>query len=170
MPETADAYRYIMEEVIPRTVEVFHSKSKDYQGGPAFQFLGSKGQFSDINRKFWKLYAAVWEGKDLEGEQPIELLMDIIGHCWLTIYCLEQESRMPNSLPDFKDYLDERLNTAKMFRPAPEDPVVSSLMEAHVRHIPVRCIVCGDTVGGPWLVRSNYIICEPCDQKVVLVP
>lgn len=85
------AYEYVNGTIAPRVLENFEAKQRDYSGGPAFLFLGSKGQFSDINRKFWKLYAAVWEGKELEGEQPIEIAEDMIGHLLLMIYTLEEE-------------------------------------------------------------------------------
>ena len=86
-----EAYKRIFEVVIPDTTEFFKSKTKDYEGGPAFQLLGSRGQFADINRKFWKLYQNIWEGKPLEGEQAEEIIKDMIGHLWLTLQCLRDE-------------------------------------------------------------------------------
>lgn len=88
---THEAYQYINEVIAPQVLAHFKDKQRDYAGGPAFLFLGSKGQFSDLNRKFWKLYAAVWEGKELEGEQPIEIAEDMIGHLLLLIFTLQQE-------------------------------------------------------------------------------
>lgn len=87
------AYREINEDIIPEVVELFKSKQRDYSGGPAFMFLGTKGQFSDMNRKFWKLYASVWEGKTLEHEQAEEIAMDMIGHLFLLIYGLRNEEK-----------------------------------------------------------------------------
>lgn len=104
MKNSEEAYAEIDMEVIPRTIEKFKEKRRDYTGSPAFLFLGSKGQFSDINRKFWKLYVAVWEGKKLEGEQPEEIVMDFIGHCWLMLYCLKEEKFDPEEkLPSFEE-------------------------------------------------------------------
>lgn len=86
-----DAYTFINDIIVPMTIRHFKSKQKDYSGGPAFMLLGVRGQFSDLNRKFWKLYRALWEGESLEGEQPEEILMDFVGHCFLTLYCLRAE-------------------------------------------------------------------------------
>lgn len=85
-----EAYDIINNEIAPEALEFFQGKQTDYNTH-GFQMLGSRGQFSDINRKFWKLYRALWEGESLEGEQPIEICMDLIGHALLTIYCLRDE-------------------------------------------------------------------------------
>jgi len=63
----------------------FIDKSKDYPP-EGFRFLGQKGQFSDIARKFFKLKAAVWDGKKLEGEGPDEIIDDTIGHLIILLY------------------------------------------------------------------------------------
>lgn len=93
------AYAYINEVITPTVITKFKLKQRDYSGGPAFLFLGSKGQFSDMNRKFWKLYAAVWEGKELEGEQPIEIAEDMIGHLLLLIYTLLPDEVLDDQAP-----------------------------------------------------------------------
>jgi len=91
MVETASPdYKYIVNELAPKILARFVSKGSDY--GDAYKLLGSKGQFSDINRKFWKLYNSVWCGETLKGEQPAECAEDIIGHCLLLILLLERES------------------------------------------------------------------------------
>lgn len=97
--DAVKAYEEIFEKIIPDSIDFFRSKTKDYAGGPAFLLLGSGGQFSDINRKFWKLYQALWLGQTLEGEQPEEIVKDFIGHCWLLLYCLREESQ-PSVLQD----------------------------------------------------------------------
>ncbi len=93
-----DAYKEIQDRIGPNVLQFFGHKAMDYDTGPAFQFLGSKGQFGDINRKFWKLYKAMWLDEELVGEQPVEILYDLIGHCLLTIWLLEQEKE--GSAPD----------------------------------------------------------------------
>lgn len=93
-----DAYAEIQDRIGPNVLSFFGHKAMDYDTGPAFQFLGSKGQFGDINRKFWKLYKAMWLEEELVGEQPIEILYDLIGHCLLTIWLLEREKEpVPDS-------------------------------------------------------------------------
>jgi hypothetical protein len=64
----------------------FIERGGDY--ADAYELLGAKGQFSDINRKFWKLYRGVWLGHELSGEQSDEIAEDIIGHCLLLIHLL----------------------------------------------------------------------------------
>lgn len=95
MDNAKAAYAEVFNDIIPEVVEFFKGKTRDYEGGPAFMLLGSRGQFADMNRKFWKLYQAMWEGKTLEGEQPEEILMDFAGHVFLSIYCLRSENRSP---------------------------------------------------------------------------
>ena len=84
------AYDDIENVIAPAAIHRFLAKGRDYKG--AFALLGSRGQFSDINRKFWKLKSSIWDGQTLEGEQPMEIAEDIIGHCLLLIWILGQES------------------------------------------------------------------------------
>lgn len=84
-------YEIIEKVLAPQALERFLAKSEDY--GDAYKLLGAKGQFSDINRKFWKLYKSVWCGEELQGEQPSECAEDIIGHCYLLLLLLEREER-----------------------------------------------------------------------------
>lgn len=76
----------IMPAVMGRWLE----KNEDYRG--AQMFLGIKAQFIDINRKFWKLYHAVWEGHKPQFESETEIKMDMIGHLLMSLY-LEDPQR-----------------------------------------------------------------------------
>lgn len=96
MRSAQEAYKDIDRDVIPQVIDHFQEKTRQYRGGPAFMMLGVQGQFSDINRKFWKLYDALWEGNELEGEQPIEICEDMIGHLFLTIWLLKQQPTAAN--------------------------------------------------------------------------
>jgi hypothetical protein len=82
-------YQMIQDEIMPKVMERFLTKAGDY--GDAWKLLGAKGQFSDINRKFWKLYRSIWEDKELQGEQPAECAEDIIGHCLILLWIFHQE-------------------------------------------------------------------------------
>ena len=93
MTKLPEDYRVIMEEIVPDVLERFQSKAGDY--GAAYKLLGAKGQFSDINRKFWKLYNSIWCERELKGEQPYECAEDIIGHCLLLMLILRQEGTEP---------------------------------------------------------------------------
>ena len=87
------AYLRIFEELVPEAIAYFKAKSRDYQGtADGFLKLGSRAQFVQMDRKHVKLQQAVWEGKKLEGEQPEEIVMDQIGHCFLMLCCLRVEA------------------------------------------------------------------------------
>jgi len=78
----------IVDSELPAALQRFIRKNVDY--GDAAVHLGSKGQFADMNRKYWKLKAALWDGKKLTGEPIEEVLQDMIGHCLLTLHFLNR--------------------------------------------------------------------------------
>lgn len=94
MPLDRDAaYRAINEEITENTLALFRSKQANHPGDGHFLLLGSRGQFAELNKKFWKLYHAVWKGDvELIGEQVEEVAMDMVGHLLLLIYCAQVES------------------------------------------------------------------------------
>lgn len=98
----------IIAELVPEWIEHQRNKSKDYNtgpgelnrqfGGPEYLFenadvLGVPGQFAEIWRKVWKLKKGMWDGADLVGEQPREILLDFIGHCFLAIDMIDREQQ-----------------------------------------------------------------------------
>lgn len=89
--QAEDIFQVILPEVLSRFVR----KNADY--GDTALFLGAKGQFADINPKFWKLKKALWDGEKLHGESVKEILSDLIGHCLLTLYFLEQDDEPPKA-------------------------------------------------------------------------
>lgn len=91
MEPTTTHGRYITEQLVGEWLEQFIIKSNDY--GETSDDLGAAGQFADMNRKWGKLRRALWEGQELVGEQPREILMDMIGHCFLTIHYLDAAKR-----------------------------------------------------------------------------
>lgn len=82
---------YILETLIPEWVEKFTEKNKDY--GNDANRLGTRGAFVDIYRKVGKLKRAIWDGQELKGEQPREILLDLVGHCFLTIASIDREAQ-----------------------------------------------------------------------------
>lgn len=82
-----DFLGYITEVLVPEWKEKFLDKSMDYSSSDfsPHKILGEKGQFADIWRKIWKLKKGLWDGEDLRYEQPREILLDLIGHCFLAI-------------------------------------------------------------------------------------
>lgn len=101
------------ERIITRLVNEWCShqtaKAKDYnsdaEGIEPADVLGLKGQFADIWRKIWKLKKALWDGKELTGEQPREILLDLIGHCFLAIDMLDRQQ--PEVKSDKPKYLKD---------------------------------------------------------------
>lgn len=76
----------IMDQVLPGVISRMVEKEKDY-GPEGYQYLGSKGQFSDMSRKMLKLKRAVWDGQTMVGEDIDEMLDDIIAHALLMKLC-----------------------------------------------------------------------------------
>lgn len=102
----------IRDSWVPIWLKGFERKARDYNsktnGWEPHTFLGVKGQFADIWRKVGKLKKALWDDETLEGEQPLEIIDDLISHLFLTrdlLLQLESERRRPVEL----DELDGKL-------------------------------------------------------------
>jgi hypothetical protein len=100
-PTGADG-RYIRDRLMPEFWETFARKAADYNDNENenHRALGVRGQFADIWRKIGKLKKSLWEGRSLAGEQPREILMDLIAHCFLTIAMMDGEQPPPGRLGD----------------------------------------------------------------------
>ena len=83
-PPTVAAQQILMN-VLPEVLRLFLAKNKDYGDEMGVMRLGPKGQFVDIWRKVGKLKGALWDGKELAGEQVPEIMMDLIGHLLLAL-------------------------------------------------------------------------------------
>jgi hypothetical protein len=102
-----DTYNRILDKLLPEWQEHFRAKHEDYSNRETIRLpsqvisvklephriLGKAGQFADIWRKIWKLYKALWLHEALEGEQPREILLDLIGHCFLTLALIDEEEQ-----------------------------------------------------------------------------
>lgn len=85
-------YPDINGPVTEKVLALFRSKQSDHPGEGHFMLLGARGQFAELNKKFWKLYHAVWRGDiDLIGEDVEEVASDMVGHLLLMIWCLQNE-------------------------------------------------------------------------------
>lgn len=84
--------------ILKEAEDLYRRKASRYEhgGGDTADVLGAKGQFADINRKFWVLKGMLWDETISpypdkgEGESVEEVLMDFIGHAALTIDFLRQ--------------------------------------------------------------------------------
>lgn len=94
-----DANERIVTKLVPEWVSHQLEKSRDYNGSGIenADVLGVKGQFADVWRKIWKLKKGMWDGEALVGEQPREILLDLIGHAFLAIDMIDRD--MVETLP-----------------------------------------------------------------------
>ena len=90
MVDNDEMRRMIVNIIVPTVVGRWLRKNEDYRG--AQMFLGIKAQFIDINRKFWKLFHIVWEGKKPEFESERDIKMDMIGHLLMSLYLEDPSS------------------------------------------------------------------------------
>lgn len=90
------AFERIRDSWVPIWLKGFERKSRDYNSTDGWEphtVLGVRGQFADIWRKVGKLKKSLWDGDQLEGEQPLEIIDDLISHLFLTRDMLLQEER-----------------------------------------------------------------------------
>jgi hypothetical protein len=81
------AFERIRDDWMPLWLKGFERKARDYNsssGWEPHEVLGVKGQFADLWRKVGKLKKALWDDEPLEGEQPLEIIDDLISHLFLT--------------------------------------------------------------------------------------
>lgn len=69
--------------IMDQAQALFKDKNRGY--GDTSYALGARGQFADVWRKVGKLRHTLWDGNEAVGEDMEEMLMDLIGHCALTI-------------------------------------------------------------------------------------
>lgn len=96
----------IRNVLVPEFVEHQTQKALDYNdslvpGVENADVLGPQGQYAELWRKMAKLKKALWDGKPLVGEQPREILLDFIGHCFLAIDMLDRQQMVQDPpMPD----------------------------------------------------------------------
>lgn len=88
MPNTA----YIVDALLPEIRSKMISSAEHY-GDDNPGVLGLAGQFSDIWRKIGPLKRSMWEGRELTRESTREILLDLIGHCLLSVRMIDRGER-----------------------------------------------------------------------------
>lgn len=73
----------IIDRLLPEWWTLFKGKNNEY--GTHDDDLGMRGQYADMHRKMKKLRNNLWNGKALTHEQPREVILDLIGHLFLTL-------------------------------------------------------------------------------------
>jgi hypothetical protein len=91
----------IRTRLVPEWLDHQQDKAADYNtpasaldplaGFENADVLGIPGQFAEIWRKVWKLKRGMWDGATLVNEGVREILMDMIGHCFLAIDMLDRQ-------------------------------------------------------------------------------
>lgn len=87
--EDSDAW-YILQSLLPEVANRMQVSAEHY-GLSNHRALGAAGQFADIWRKVGPLKRALWDGQQLPRESPREILMDLVGHCLLTVAMIDRE-------------------------------------------------------------------------------
>ena len=84
---------YIINKLNVEWTSQFIIANRGY-GDWAENGLGLKGEFVEIHRKAMRLKHLVWEENwESIGESPREVLMDMIGHCFLAITAIDNEAK-----------------------------------------------------------------------------
>lgn len=100
------ATQRIVDRLVPEWIQHQRLKAEDYNSKKSLDdfgigipqvfenadVLGIPGQFAEIWRKIWKLKKGMWDGADLVGESVREILLDLIGHCFLAIDMIDRRS------------------------------------------------------------------------------
>lgn len=100
LPEKAQR---ILHGPAREALDLYIRRSSDYTDADGFdpsEVLGVQGQFAEVWRKVWKLKNSMWDGREMVGEGPREILMDLIGHCLLAIDMIDNETPMTAVDPD----------------------------------------------------------------------
>lgn len=99
----------ITDVLVKEWTALFLLKNRDYNSKPMPGFpegfenadvLGVPGQFGEIWRKIWKLKKGMWDKEELTGEPVREVLMDLIGHCFLAIDMLDREAKQTSPVTE----------------------------------------------------------------------
>lgn len=83
---------YIINVLLPSIEKKMRNDAEHY-GETNHHELGLKGQFADMYRKILPLKRAMWDDIPLIREQPREIVLDLIGHCLLTLALMDSEDR-----------------------------------------------------------------------------
>lgn len=95
--DVPDKAKRILQGPALEALNLYVKRASDYTDADGFdpsEVLGVQGQFAEVWRKVWKLKNSMWDGREMVGEGPREILMDLIGHCLLAIDMIDNETPM----------------------------------------------------------------------------
>lgn len=90
-PYATESAKDIVEHIVPQVLGHFLPKNADY-GDQHRTGLGPKGEYVGLHRKMAKLERSLWDGKPMNHEGPEEMILDIIGACFLILDLFRQEA------------------------------------------------------------------------------
>jgi len=97
MPEqdAIDPMQYISGTLLGEWLAEFEANNREY--GDMHTELGVRAQYVDMHRKMGKLRKALWDGEDTSAwrENPREIVMDLIGHCFLMVERMDYDNVYP---------------------------------------------------------------------------
>jgi hypothetical protein len=77
--------RNILVNILPSVLEAWLKKNADYGDSDDLKSLGARAEFVRLWNKMMKLKASLWEGRELSGEQPPEIMGDMVAHLLLAL-------------------------------------------------------------------------------------
>lgn len=90
--------KYICESLYPEWRDLFLEKNAGYGEMHRDEGLGLKAQYLDMHRKVGKLRRAWWDGLPIGKETDREVLMDLIGHCFLALSLIDEDAAIELAL------------------------------------------------------------------------
>lgn len=157
----------IATRLMPEWLRLFANKNADY-GSESAKILGVRGQYADINRKMLKLKRSLWDGEQLQFEDSDEVIMDLIGHLFLTLHMIrfKEETDRRHAYSDMStDEFVERF-IEELGGPEQALRVSATLSEALSSRITNRCRemlhgpVVGHIVESAWTPNSRITVSE----------
>jgi hypothetical protein len=81
---------YVFAELVPEWEKLFERKNAGY--GEYDSELGPQAEVVELHRKLGKLKRAFLDAVDTNewDEKPREVVLDMIGHCFLLLYVLDE--------------------------------------------------------------------------------
>jgi len=152
----------IATRLMPEWLRLFASKNADY--GDGAKVLGVRGQYADINRKMLKLKRSLWDGDKLQFEDSDEVIMDLIGHLFLTLHMIRFKEETDRSHAYSGLSTDEFVERfiGELGGPSQALRVSNTLSEALSSRITDRCreMLYGNVVESAWTPDKRMSVSE----------
>lgn len=152
----------IATHLMPEWLRLFAAKNADY--GDGAKVLGVRGQYADINRKMLKLKRSLWDGDQLQFEDSDEVIMDLIGHLFLTLDMIrfKEQTDRSHAFSDLSTSEFVERFIAELGGPEQALRVSATLSEALSSRVTNRCHeMLGDNiVHSAWMPDKRVSVAE----------